>query len=97
LPPCWHHSRLTYFLRISVCAENVIMKRLRGRVDGALCIVQCVECPRSYHVPRICARTTPLLKGGPPLLAGTHTDLPAHTQTCRHTHRPPGAHTKSQH
>jgi hypothetical protein len=25
----------------------------------------------------------PPLKGGPPLLAGTHTDLPAHTQTPR--------------
>jgi hypothetical protein len=36
-----------------------------------------------------CARTTPPLKGGPPLLAGTHTDLPAHTQTCRRTHRAP--------
>jgi diphthamide biosynthesis methyltransferase len=27
----------------------------------------------------ICARTTSLLKGGPPFLAGTHTDLLAHT------------------
>jgi hypothetical protein len=27
------------------------------------------------------ARTTPPLKGGPPLLAGTHIDMPAHTQT----------------
>jgi hypothetical protein len=30
----------------------------------------------------------PPLKGGPPLLAGTHIDTPAHTQTCRHTHKP---------
>jgi kynurenine formamidase len=34
----------------------------------------------------------PPLKGGLPLLAGTHTDLPAHTQTYRRTHRPTGAH-----
>jgi hypothetical protein len=34
-----------------------------------------------------CARTIPPLKGGLPLLAGTHTDLQAHTQTCRRTHK----------
>jgi hypothetical protein len=42
---------------------------------------------------KMCANHPPPLKGGPLLLAGTHTDLPVHTQTCRRTHRPAGAHT----